>query len=81
MIDNTKKNMCEFFFSNGHIQTIWASIFGQIILKKKLKIVFKRQRFKTPDNDFLDFDWLVNKKKIKKKPALSTFSRSGGFIE
>ena len=67
-------------FSNGHLQTIWTSIVGKYTLKKTSKFFFTRTRFKTPDNDFLDFDWLVNKKKNRIFYSSSTIPRARGFI-
>ncbi|EPR67487.1 YheT family hydrolase [Cyclobacterium qasimii] len=38
---------------NGHLQTIYPALF-----RKKVILPFKRERIKTPDDDFLDLDWL-----------------------
>lgn len=43
---------------NGHLQTIIPSIFRKIN-----HLDYKRQRVKTPDKDFLDFDWLYSDSK------------------
>lgn len=40
------------FQYNGHLQTIWPSVFRRIP-----PIPWKRQRIETPDQDFLDLDW------------------------
>ncbi|MES2795491.1 MAG: alpha/beta fold hydrolase [Bacteroidota bacterium] len=51
-----------FFLPNGHFQTIIPSIF-----RKVRGINYKRERIKTPDNDFLDLDWCFasNKSQIE----------------
>jgi uncharacterized protein len=38
---------------NGHLETIYPSLFRKIILS------YKRERITTPDSDFLDIDWLT----------------------
>ena len=68
-------------FSNGHLQTIWTSIVGKYTLRKTSKFFFSRTRFKTPDNDFLDFDWLVNKKKTESSTLLVLFHGLEGSSE
>lgn len=40
------------FLNNGHIQSIFPSMFRKIEFND-----YKRDRIKTPDNDFLDLDW------------------------
>ncbi|MFY0627175.1 MAG: alpha/beta fold hydrolase [Reichenbachiella sp.] len=42
-------------FRNGHLETIWSSIF-----RKSFKVNFERERIDTPDEDFLDLDWIHN---------------------
>ena len=44
-----------FFFKNGHINTMYSSLF-----RKTKPLPFKRKRIKTPDDDFLDIDLLEN---------------------
>ena len=39
---------------NGHLQTIYPSLF------RKVKIDYQQERIETPDDDFLDLDWLTN---------------------
>lgn len=41
---------------NGHIETIYPAVFRKV----KLASPIKRIRLKTPDNDFLDTDWMIN---------------------
>jgi predicted alpha/beta-fold hydrolase len=41
--------------SGGHIQTIYPSLFRKIDSR-----FYQRERIKTPDNDFLDLDWVKN---------------------
>ncbi len=51
-----------FFFKNPHIQTIFP-----LIIRKKEKINYQRERIFTNDNDFIDIDW---SKSGSKKAAL-----------
>ena len=41
-----------FLFNNGHIQSIYPTIF-----RKVKDVNYTRERFETPDNDFMDLDW------------------------
>jgi uncharacterized protein len=48
------------FLTNGHANTIYSSLF-----RKPAPIVFIRKRIETPDNDFLDVDFLeVGSRKV-----------------
>lgn len=48
------------FYSNGHLQTIYQTLF-----RKVDGVKYQRERIETPDGDFLDLDWsLVNSKKL-----------------
>lgn len=48
------------FFSNGHLQTVYQTLFRKI---KGVK--YQRERIETLDGDFLDLDWsLVNSDKL-----------------
>src|SRR5688572_7737137 len=38
---------------SGHLQTIYARELG-----KNYSVSYRRQRWDTPDADFIDFDWL-----------------------
>lgn len=40
---------------NGHIETLWGAVFTS-----NFKIQYQRERITTPDDDFLDLDWLEN---------------------
>lgn len=40
--------------SNGHLQTVLPSLF-----RKVGAVTYQRERITTPDNDFLDLDWVV----------------------
>jgi predicted alpha/beta-fold hydrolase len=54
ILNNT--NYCPIFpFRNPHINTIFPAIFRQI-----KRPAFLRERLTTPDDDFLDVDWLKN---------------------
>jgi predicted alpha/beta-fold hydrolase len=41
----------------GHVQTIWAALYGQRLAAGPLE--FERERWPTPDGDFIDVDWLA----------------------
>jgi len=42
-----------FFLRNGHVQTILP-----VLLPRRLRTAFVRERLELPDGDFLDLDWL-----------------------
>lgn len=42
-----------FFFFNAHVETIYPSLIRKVELQP-----YQRERIATPDNDFLDLDWL-----------------------
>ena len=44
-----------FPFKNKHLNTIYSSLF-----RKVEPVLFKRKRIDTPDDDFLDIDFLEN---------------------
>jgi len=44
-----------FLFRNRHINTIYPYLF-----RKKSNLDYRRERFHTPDHDFVDLDWLRN---------------------
>lgn len=48
-----------FPFKNGHLCTMFPALFR----KPKLIKDYRRERIETSDNDFLDLDWMDNKKK------------------
>lgn len=58
MIRDFKDSNFNSFYSNGHFQTIWSALIGKKTLKKATNFFFKRERWITPDNDFIDIDWL-----------------------
>ncbi len=40
----------------GHLQTIWPALYGQRVTGAPL--AYRRERWNTPDGDFIDVDWL-----------------------
>jgi predicted alpha/beta-fold hydrolase len=40
----------------GHLQTIWPALHGRRALR--LPVPYRRERWTTPDQDFIDVDWL-----------------------
>ena len=57
----------------GNLQTIWAALRGVRYLDAKP--VFRRERWTTPDQDFVDVDWLVSSpcNATKMQPLLVVF--------
>ncbi|MBT1705257.1 YheT family hydrolase [Chryseosolibacter indicus] len=47
-----------FFLFNAHLETIYPALFRRVSIAS-----FRRERISTPDNDFLDLDWLTNNTK------------------
>jgi len=47
--------LCPWYLRNGHIHSISAALF-----RKVGDLSFSRERIKTPDDDFLDIDWVRN---------------------
>jgi uncharacterized protein len=43
-----------FFLFNAHLETIYPALFRRVSIK-----TYTRERIDTPDNDFLDLDWLT----------------------
>ena len=58
-----------YYLRNGNLQTIIPNIF------RKIKVSFFRERIITPDDDFLDLDWLY---RDSKKLAIITHGLEGG---
>jgi len=44
-----------YFLFNKHLETIYPAVFRKVVLPP-----YQRERIVTPDNDFLDLDWLTN---------------------
>ncbi|HEX8059640.1 MAG TPA: alpha/beta hydrolase, partial [Cyclobacteriaceae bacterium] len=42
-----------YFLFNNHLETIYPALFRKVNVNG-----FRRERIDTPDNDFLDLDWL-----------------------
>ena len=57
----------------GNLQTIWAALRGVRYLDDKP--LFRRERWTTPDQDFVDVDWLINdfNGEVKTQPLLVVF--------
>ena len=41
------------FLSNGHVQT-----FLPVLIRRVRAVTYERERIRTPDDDFLDLDWV-----------------------
>ncbi len=57
----------------GNLQTIWAALHGRRYLGDKPQ--FRRERWTTPDQDFVDVDWLMYRSSAQSKsqPLLVVF--------
>ena len=57
----------------GNLQTIWAALRG--VRYRDAKPLFRRERWTTPDQDFVDVDWLVSNPNAdaKAQPLLIVF--------
>ena len=55
----------------GHLQTIYPATIGKKYLKKFYCIKYSRETWSTPDDDFIEIDWL--KKNDTNKPLLVLF--------
>jgi predicted alpha/beta-fold hydrolase len=57
----------------GNLQTIWSALRGLRYLENKPE--FRRERWTTPDRDFVDVDWLIDDSnaEVKTQPLLVVF--------
>lgn len=53
IIKHSNYDQQAYYFKNGHVETILPSFF-----RKVKGVVYQRERIDTPDDDFLDLDWL-----------------------
>ncbi len=52
----------------GHLQTLYAALAAP-----RPRVDFRRERWDTPDGDFIDLDWLADQDAAKSKPLLVLF--------
>ena len=52
----------------GHAQTIWASLYGKRVLGPKP--IYQRERWPTPDGDFVDVDFRFSRQRAA--PTIQT---------
>lgn len=45
-----------YWLPGGHLQTIWPAFYGRRVVGPALR--FRRERWDTPDGDFIDVDWM-----------------------
>ena len=55
---NTFPHRAPWWLPGGHLQTIWPSLFSRATVGEAPK--FRRERWTTPDQDFIDVDFLVD---------------------
>lgn len=51
--NNTGEYVAPWWLPGGHLQTIYARA-----LAKNYRVAFRRERWETPDQDFIDLDWV-----------------------
>ena len=51
----------------GHLQTIWPALWGRKALAAN--VLYRRERWTTPDQDFVDVDWLDYPVPVTSKPS------------
>ena len=54
------KYVAPYWLPGGHVQTIWPALYGRQGRRfgHMLGISYQRERWATPDHDFIDLDWL-----------------------
>ena len=57
-LDETMNYEAPWWLPGGNLQTIWAALRSQRY--RATPPVFRRERWTSPDNDFVDVDWLEN---------------------
>jgi predicted alpha/beta-fold hydrolase len=67
------KYSAPWWLPGGNLQTIWAALRG--LRYNQTKPLFRRERWTTPDHDFVDVDWVVDSPDTdeKSKPLLVVF--------
>ena len=55
----------------GHLQTVWPALWGRKALADS--VLYRRERWTTPDQDFVDVDWLDCAASESSKPLLVLF--------
>ena len=50
------KYQAPFWLPGGNLQTIWSALYARRF--EGAAPVFRRERWDTPDGDFIDVDWL-----------------------
>ena len=61
---------------SGHIQTIWPALFSHTCAgQTSPAVTYSRERWRTPDDDFIDLDWLKSgaAEDISRRPLLIHF--------
>ena len=62
------KYQAPLWLPNGNIQTIWAPLFARRFQAEQPE--FRRERWNTPDADFIDVDYLIRPSKLQGKSKL-----------
>ena len=68
-------NRAPWWLPGGHLQTIWPSLFSRSVIGEQPR--FRRERWTTPDQDFIDVDFLDDSQdgqaNAAKRPLLVLF--------
>ncbi len=72
---DTASHLAPWWLPGGHLQTIWPSLFSRAVVGEAPR--FHRERWATPDQDFIDVDFLVDQPgaadEIATRPLLVLF--------
>jgi len=49
----------------GHVQTIYAAL-----LARRARVIYRRERWETPDGDFIDLDWIAEPSAASGQPSV-----------
>jgi len=59
-----------FWLPGGNLQTIWPALYSRRVFGPHPQ--YRRERWDTPDGDFIDVDWLVNLTAVSNKISLQS---------
>jgi predicted alpha/beta-fold hydrolase len=65
------KYVAPYWLPGGNLQTIWSALYARRVFGPEP--VFRRERWTTPDSDFIDVDWLVGSSDSPGHPLMVLF--------